>query len=35
MTVESQRGILALTSLATGTGSPRCFPTISALELPS
>src|SRR2546429_4004378 len=29
ITVESQRGILALTSLATGTGSPRCFPTRS------
>ena len=32
---ESHWGIFALTSLATGTGSARCFPTISALELPS
>src|SRR5689334_1564195 len=34
ITVESQRGIFASTSLATGTGSARCFPTISALESP-
>src|SRR5207244_6355928 len=34
MTSDSQCGMLAFTSLATGTGSARCLPTISALESP-